>query len=56
MERLRLCTAAQQNLHTLEVVQRVYRIDEHGERVYLDDQQRPAEIARLRAEVEMYCD
>jgi hypothetical protein len=56
VERLRLCTAAQQNLHTLEVRMPVYSIDEHGERVYLEDEQRPAEMARFRAEIATYCD
>jgi hypothetical protein len=55
-ERLQQCLIAQQNLHTLEIRRPVYHIDEHGERVYLDDEQRAAEIARMRTEIEIYCD
>ena len=33
----------------------VYRMNEKGERVYMDDSDRPAAIARAQADVEKYC-
>lgn len=49
------CAAAKQNLDTLRIQRPVYRIDEKGERVYLDDPGRAAEIARMKNEIETYC-
>ena len=34
----------------------VYRFNDKGERVYIEDAERPAEMARAQAEVEKYCD
>ncbi|OOG21457.1 DUF4124 domain-containing protein [Thioalkalivibrio denitrificans] len=50
------CILARQNLHVLEVRRPVYYIDERGERVYLDDKTRTAEMERLRAEIVEFCD
>jgi hypothetical protein len=55
VERLRRCTLAQQNLHTLAQPRPVYQIDETGKRVFLDDRERAAEVARLEAERAEYC-
>lgn len=54
-ERLQLCLIAQQNLHTLETRRPVYRIDEHGERVYIDDELRAAEIQHAQTEIAAHC-
>lgn len=54
--RKRRCILARQNLHMLEMQRPVYYIDERGERVYLDDQARAAEMERMRAEIAEYCD
>jgi hypothetical protein len=50
------CILARQNLHLLEMQRPVYYIDERGERVYLDDQVRAAEMEWMRAEIAEYCD
>jgi len=55
VQRLRNCLRARQNLHVLEIRRPVYSIDEKGEYVYLDDQQRAAEMQRMRAEIEENC-
>jgi hypothetical protein len=55
VEWLRRCTFAQQNLYALAQARPVYRIDETGKRVYLDDRERAAEVARLEAERAEYC-
>jgi len=49
------CAAAKKNLETLQIRRPVYRLDEKGERVYLDDPGRAAEIARMKKEIETYC-
>jgi hypothetical protein len=54
--RKKRCIMAWQNLHVLELKRPVYHINEDGERVYLDDETRSAEINRLREEIEKYCD
>ena len=50
VERLSRCTLAQQNLHILSLRVPVYSIDASGKRVYIDDEQRAAEVKRLEAE------
>ena len=50
------CQLAQQNLHTLRLGRPVYRIDEKGERVFLDDAERAAEIERMKEDIREYCD
>jgi hypothetical protein len=49
------CRRAQQGLDTVKNSRRVYDLNDKGERVYLDDKDRPAEIARWTGEVEKYC-
>jgi hypothetical protein len=49
------CLAAQRDLRILEMEAPIYHINEKGERVYLEDRNRPAEMARARAEVDSHC-
>lgn len=49
------CAIAKHNLETLQIRRPVYRTDEKGERVYVDDRMRAAEIARMKKEIETYC-
>lgn len=55
IEYKRRCILAQQNLSTLMLKRPVYSINEKGERVYLDDTTRKAEIDRLKKEIATYC-
>jgi len=55
-ERRERCLAAQQNLHTLLTDRPVYHINEYGERVFIDDAKRAAQIARAKQEIHSYCD
>jgi hypothetical protein len=55
-ERKKRCLAAQQNLHALQTDRPVYHINEYGERVFIDDAKRAAEIARAKREIQSYCD
>lgn len=45
--RKEICIRARQNLHVLQVQRPVYYIDENGKYVYLDDETRLSEIARM---------
>ena len=49
------CQTAQTQLRILESGQRVSTVDAAGERVYLDDAQRAAEMARARKAVSDWC-
>jgi type IV secretory pathway VirB10-like protein len=55
-QRLRRCLSARQNLHTLQTDRPVYQINEYGERVYIDDAKRAAEIERMKQEIQSNCD
>lgn len=55
LERKRMCASARSNLQTLEQQRPVYRIDDKGERVFLDADQRASEIARLKALIAEHC-
>ena len=50
------CLAARQNLQALFTPRPVYRFNLSGERVFINDQQRLAEIERVRGEIEEFCD
>ncbi|MGH8507134.1 MAG: DUF4124 domain-containing protein [Gammaproteobacteria bacterium] len=50
-ERLGRCLAAQDQLNLLQLGRPVFDMDEKGQRVYLEDKDRPAEIARLKDEI-----
>lgn len=54
-DRLARCSRARQQLQVVERGGPVYRYDERGERVYLEDAARDAEIARLRGEADAVC-
>lgn len=54
-ERQRRCAAARHDLQLLQRGGPVFHYDERGQRVYVDDKQRDAETARMRAAVEQWC-
>jgi hypothetical protein len=45
------CTSSKQNLATLEAGQRISRTDEKGERYFINDEQRAAEIAKVKQDM-----
>ena len=49
------CTAAQRNLRVLSEQRPVYRINEKGEREFIEDADRPQAIERAKQGVETYC-
>lgn len=51
----RRCSDAKRRVDTMTHSTRVYNLNDKGERVYLEDKDRPAEIARWTGEVEKYC-
>lgn len=53
--RQRLCAEARTNMTRLVEVGPVFRVNQSGEREYLDDSQRQAEIARYRQVVNQAC-
>lgn len=55
-EKAQNCAAARENLVTLESGQRVARIDEKGERYFVDDAQREKDIVRGREMVAKACE
>jgi len=56
LARKQRCILARQNLHTLQKQRSVYSINEKGERVFLDDETRAAEIQRMKMEIESFCE
>jgi len=53
--RKQICIRARQNLHVLQVQRPVYYIDENGKYVYLDDETRLSEIARMMKLIDENC-
>jgi len=49
------CVVAQSDLHQLELGGRVHRIDDSGERIYMQDDQRPEAIELAKLRVVRYC-
>jgi hypothetical protein len=49
------CRSAQRDLQILEMQAPIFHVNEKGEKVYLEDRERPAAIARARKEVQTYC-
>lgn len=49
------CRSAQRDLNILEAQAPIFHVNERGERVYLEDKDRAAEMARARREVQTYC-
>ena len=55
-ERYNRCMYARRELHVLEKQVPVYHVNEKGERVYMDDKDRPAQIAQWKRAVADNCD
>jgi Domain of unknown function (DUF4124) len=54
-ENKKSCNVARNNLKTIEESSRVYKLDEKGERAYLDDKGLAKETASTKAEISKYC-
>lgn len=54
-ERTQRCSRAREGLDTVKNSRRVYRLDDKGERVYMEDKDRPDAIEKWSREVERYC-
>ena len=50
------CKIARQTLEHNESIERMYRVDAGGERVYLSDEEREMVLTRSREDVEKWCD
>lgn len=55
-ERSRNCIEARETLHALDQQRRIYRLNEKGERVYIDDKEREQTREQMRQLVEQHCD
>jgi len=53
--RVQRCSRAREGLDTVKNSRRVYSLDEKGERVYMEDKDRPAAIEKWSQEVQRYC-
>ena len=49
------CVAARGNLQILKQGRPVYQVDEKGERTYLNDKERKAQIEQYQKDIERYC-
>jgi Domain of unknown function (DUF4124) len=49
------CIKAREDLQALTEQRRIYSLDERGERVYLDDKERPQAIENAKQAVARYC-
>jgi hypothetical protein len=54
-DRAKQCASARDSLQKYIQSRRLYRLDESGERVYLDEQQMQEARNRMQAQVEEYC-
>jgi uncharacterized SAM-dependent methyltransferase len=54
-ERKNRCMRAQRDVRVYETALPVYFTNEKGERVFLEDKERFAELARSRRDVDTYC-
>lgn len=54
-ERSRNCIGARETLHALDQQRRIYRLNEKGERVYIDDQEREQTREQMRQIIEQNC-
>jgi hypothetical protein len=50
------CTIARQTLEHNESIERMYRVDSNGERMFLSDEEREMVLDRSRQDVEKWCD
>ena len=55
-ERHNRCVYARRELHVLEKQVPVYSVNERGEKVYLEDKDRPAQVAQWKQAIAEYCD
>jgi len=55
-QRKKNCERTKKNLKSYEATPRLYREDDKGERVYLDDSQREKAIEKTRKSMEEWCD
>ena len=55
-ERANKCSRAKRDLEVLGSQRPVYSRNDRGEKVYVEDKDRPAEIAAARREIEAHCD
>ena len=55
-DRFKRCVEAREQFEVLELKVRVFRLDTNGSRVYLKNENRPQEIARLDKLIDQYCD
>lgn len=53
--RSRNCVIAKNNLRSYETANRIFKIDENGNRVYMPDSSREQAIQRARDDVERWC-
>ena len=54
-EQQRACESARERLETYRSSRRLYKADENGERVYLDEEQRAAASRRIEEQIAEYC-
>ena len=54
-EQQKACESARARLETYRSSQRLYKADENGERVYLDDEQRQAASRRIEEQIAEFC-
>jgi hypothetical protein len=50
------CQESRRQLAMLERALPIYRINERGEKLYLEDQDRPRQVEQWRSQAEKYCD
>ena len=50
------CRAARRTADTMENSSRVFRLNDKGERVWMEDKEKAAELADAKREIAMYCD
>lgn len=55
-ERHNRCVYSRRELHVLEKQVPVYAVNERGDKVYLEDRDRPAQIAKWKQAIADYCD
>ena len=54
--RFKRCVEAREQVEVLKLKVRVFRLDTDGARIYLENEERPQEIARLNKLVKQYCE
>jgi hypothetical protein len=54
-QRASKCRTAQRQADAMENYSRVFRLDDKGQRVYLEDKERASELAQARRDIAEYC-